>query len=99
MSKHAHSFGVLVGIAAFAVLAASAAYAGWAFFEGSKVGAGWAGLSTAWPFLLAGVLTVAVVIALFVRLAFYSERHGYDERADLITTNSATLPTTRAKEH
>ena len=69
-------------ILAVLVLAGVGAYVAWAVREASKLGAGWAGLDTAWPYLLAGVLTVAVAIAAFVRLAFFSERHGYDDRAD-----------------
>lgn len=62
---------------------AFAGYAGWAFYAGSKIGSGWNSLAHAWPYLLAGALTIAVVTALFVWVAFYSERHGYDERAGL----------------
>jgi hypothetical protein len=58
-----------------------AAYAVWAFHAGSAAGGGWASLVHAWPYLLAGVLTVGVVTALFVGVAFYSERRGFDERA------------------
>ena len=74
MRKHP-SLGLLVtcfaGIAAFAV---------WAFYQGSKHG-GWASLTPVWPYLLAGLLTFAAVLGLFVWLAFYSDRHGYDARA------------------
>lgn len=72
------SIGLLV-----ACYAALAAYAAWAFYTGSKVGSGWTSLLHAWPYLLAGVLTVAVVTGLFIWLAFYSKRRGYDERAGL----------------
>jgi len=70
------SMGLLV-----ACLLALGVYAAWAFYAGSKVGDGWASLVHAWPYLLAGVLTVALVIGLFVWLAFFSERRGSDERA------------------
>ncbi len=66
----------LLGLAAFA------AYAAWAVHAGSKVGLDWTGLGSAWLFLIAGVLTVACVIAVFVWLAFFSERRGYDDRAN-----------------
>ena len=66
----------------FVVLAA-AAYFGWAVYAASKIGSGWAGLRPALPYLLAGVVTVEVVIGAFVWLAFYSERHGYDDRAGI----------------
>jgi hypothetical protein len=64
----------LIGLAAFL------AYAVWAFHAASKVGSGWAGLNSAWPYLLAGVLTFACVLGAFVWLAFFSERRGYDDR-------------------
>jgi hypothetical protein len=73
---------ILVGIS-FVGLAAVAAYAAWAIRAGSRIGSGWAGLSSAWPYLLAGVLTVGCVIGGFVWLASFSERRGYDDRADM----------------
>ena len=63
-------------------LAAALAYAGWAVSAAFRLGAGWAGLGSAWPFLLAGAITVGVAIAGFLRLAFFSEERGYDDRAD-----------------
>jgi hypothetical protein len=75
MRKHG-SLGLLV-----LCYAAFAGYAAWAFFKGSQIGRGWQGLAQAWPYLLAGGLTVAAVTGLFVWVAFYSERHGYDRRA------------------
>jgi hypothetical protein len=66
-----------------ACYAALAAFAAWAFYRGSGTGDGWTSLLQAWPYLLAGVLTVAAVTGLFVWLAFYSERRGYDERTGL----------------
>ncbi len=62
-------------------LVAFALYAAWAIHAGASLGLGWAGLSSAWPYLVAGVLTVGCAIAGFVRLAFYSEQRGFDERA------------------
>lgn len=61
--------------------AALAAYAAWTFYLGSKIGSGWTSLRHAWPYLLAGGVTVGVVIGLFVWVAFHSERRGYDDRA------------------
>jgi hypothetical protein len=55
------SLGVLV-----VCLAAIVAYATWAFYRAPKIGGGWASLLQAWPYLLAGVLTVAAVLGLFV---------------------------------
>jgi hypothetical protein len=71
-------------VAALAILAlvGVAAYVIWAVHAASKIGAGWDGLGSAWPYLLAGVLTAAVVIAGFLRLAFWSQSRGFDDRAD-----------------
>jgi hypothetical protein len=72
------TIGATVTLVALAVLAV---YAGWAIHAGAGVGLGWRGFATAWPFLLAGALTLAAVIGAFVWLAFFSERRGYDDRA------------------
>jgi hypothetical protein len=74
---------ILWGSLALLAVAAACAYAAWAISAASKLGAGWAGLDTAWPFLLAGVLTVGVAIAGFLRLAFFSQKRGYDDRPDI----------------
>jgi Zn-dependent protease with chaperone function len=73
---------ILVGSVALVAIAAVCAYVAWAVSAAGKLGAGWAGLDTAWPFLLAGMITVALAIAGFLRLAFFSQSHGYDDRAD-----------------
>ncbi len=72
----------LIVVIALLALAIVAAYVVWAVLAASKLGAGWAGLDTAWPYLLAGVLTAAAAIAGFLRLAFWSQSRGYDDRAD-----------------
>jgi hypothetical protein len=72
----------LVGSLALLAVAAVCAYAAWAIAAASKIGAGWAGLASAWPFIVGGVLTVGAAIAGFLRLAFFSDSHGYDDRAD-----------------
>ena len=74
---------ILIGVVALVALCAVGAFVAWAFTTEAKLGAGWAGLGSAWPFLLAGVLTVGVAIAGFLRLAFFSDSHGYDDRADI----------------
>lgn len=74
---------VLILGVVFVALAAIAAYAGWAFYTASKIGFGWTGLASALPYLLAGVATVGCVIAVFVRLAVFSERRGYDDSAGI----------------
>ncbi|HEX3885987.1 MAG TPA: hypothetical protein VHW05_00725 [Phenylobacterium sp.] len=68
-------------ILTFAGLAVCAIYFGWAIHSASRIGFGWRGLDSAWPYLLAGVFTVGCVLAAFVWLAFFSERRGYDDRA------------------
>jgi hypothetical protein len=70
----------LVPSLSFLALALMGAYAVWAFHAAASVGLGWAGLRSAWPYLLAGVLTVEAVIAAFVWLAFFSDRRGHDDR-------------------
>jgi hypothetical protein len=79
MKRHS----ILVGSLALAAVAAVCAYAAWAVSAASRLGAGWAGLGSAWPFLLAGVITVGLAIAGFLRLAFFSQSRGYDDRADI----------------
>jgi hypothetical protein len=74
---------ILLGSLALVAVAAVCAYAAWAVMAASHIGAGWAGLDSAWPFLLAGVVTVGLAIAGFLRLAFFSESRGYDDRADI----------------
>jgi hypothetical protein len=74
---------ILVGGLAVLAIGAVCAWAVWALLAASKLGAGWAGLGSAWPYLLAGVVTVGVAIAAFLRLAFFSDSHGYDDRADI----------------
>ncbi len=70
-------------ILAFVGLAMAAVYVAWAFHAAATKSLGWAALRSAWPYLLAGVLTVECLIAGFVWLAFFSERRGYDDRPDL----------------
>ncbi len=72
----------LIAVIVILALAGVGAYGLWAARAASKLGAGWTGLDTAWPYLLAGALTVGVVIAGFLRLAFWSQSRGYDDRAD-----------------
>lgn len=78
MSRRSILILVVFGLAVLAL----GAYALWATREGERIGLGSEGLRTAWPYLLGGVLTVGAVIAGFVRLAFFSQRRGYDDRAD-----------------
>jgi hypothetical protein len=73
-----HKRTAISAIVTIAALAAFAIFVGWAT---GRMDLGWAGLRSAWPYLLAGIVTVAVVIAGFVRLAFFSDRHGFDDRA------------------
>ena len=77
MRKHFAVLGLtFVGFAAFAV------FAGWAFFEGSKLGDGWRTLGPIWPYVLGGCLVVAALAGFLMWLAFYSANHGYDDRVD-----------------
>jgi hypothetical protein len=77
MRKHAVVLGLtFIGFAAFAV------FAGWAFFEGSRIGGGWRTLGPIWPYVAGGVLVVGALTGVLMRLAFYSANHGYDDRID-----------------
>ena len=75
MGKHAAVLGL-----AFAGLAACALFLGWAFYEASVVGGGWRSLGPIWPYVLGGVVAVGALTGFFAWLAFYSARHGYDDR-------------------
>lgn len=77
MRKHAVVLGLtFVGLAAFAV------FAGWAFFEGSKMGGGWRSLGPIWPYVVGGVVVTGALAGFLMWLAFYSANHGYDEPYD-----------------
>jgi len=73
---------ILLAVLILIVLGGVAGYVAWTIGAASKLGEGWAGLRSAWPYLLAGVLTVGAAIAGFLRLAFFSQDHGYDDRPD-----------------
>ena len=60
----------------------------WAVFLVHSSGLDWAGFQQAWPYLLAGVLTVAAATGAAVWLAYFSERRGYDDRAGEASTKS-----------
>ena len=77
MRKHA----VVLGLA-FAGLAAFAVFTGWAFYRASELGGGWRSLGPIWPYVAGGALIVAALAGFLMWLAFYSARHGYDERVD-----------------
>jgi Zn-dependent protease with chaperone function len=77
MDKHAAVLGL-----AFAGLAAFALFAGWAVFAASHVGGGWTSLGPIWPYVVGGVVVVAVLAGFLMWLAFYSANHGYDDRVD-----------------
>jgi hypothetical protein len=65
----------------FAALAALAAYAAFALYQNTRMGFGWAGVVPVLPYVVAGTLSVGAVIVVFVWLAGFSERRGYDGRA------------------
>jgi hypothetical protein len=77
MRKHALLIALaLVGFAAFAV------FAGWAFYQGSRIGGGWTSLAPIWPFVAGGLIFVGLLTGVLMWLAFYSANHGYDDRMD-----------------
>jgi hypothetical protein len=65
-----------VGLAGFSLLA------GWAFFSGSNLSDSWRTLAAVWPYLLVAAVITAAFAGLFMWLAFYSTRNGYDDRID-----------------
>jgi hypothetical protein len=75
MGKHAAMLGL-----AFAGLAVFALFLGWAFYQASVTGDGWRSLGPIWPYVLGGVIMVGALTGFFMWLAFYSARHGYDDR-------------------
>ena len=74
---------ILIGGLVILAIVAVSAWIVWAIVEASRLGEGWKGLDTAWPYLFAGVVTVGLAIAGFLRLAFFSDSHGYDDRIDI----------------
>jgi len=74
-------YAVVLGLT-FAGLAAFAVFAGWAFFEASKLGGGWRSLGPIWPYVAAGCVVVAALAGFLMWLAFYSANHGYDDQFD-----------------
>ena len=47
----------------------------------AKAPEGWSGLRPAFPYLIAGAVTVELLIGGFIWLAFFSQRRGYDDRS------------------
>jgi hypothetical protein len=74
---------ILIGSLVVVAIVAVSAWVVWAIVAASRLDQGWAGLDTAWPYLFAGVVTVGLAIAGFLRLAFFSQSHGYDDQADI----------------
>ena len=65
-------------------LAGVAGFFGWAFYaSGGLVGAGDEGMTLVWIIFVAGVLVTGGLTGLFMWLAFFSSRRGYDEQFDV----------------
>lgn len=77
MRKHA----VVLGLTFLALVA----FAGWALFEGSRIGGGWSSLGPIWPYVVGGAVAVGALAGVLMWLAFYSANHGYDEPYDVDT--------------
>jgi len=78
MRRHALVLGLT-----FLALAGFALFAGWAFFtETERDGVGARSLGPLWPYVAGGVAVVGLLTLVFVWLAFYSARHGYDDRIE-----------------
>jgi hypothetical protein len=67
----------------FVGLAAFAAFAVWAFIQGSRVAGGWRSLQPIWPIVAGGLFVVGALTGVLMWLAFYSANHGYDDRTDV----------------
>jgi hypothetical protein len=65
----------------FLGLAGFAAFVVWAFLATAHTGGGWASLLPIWPYVLGGVIVTGALTGVLMWLAFYSSRHGYDDRA------------------
>ena len=78
MGRHLLTLGLTFG-----GLAGCALFSGWAFFattERNEVGA--RSLGPIWPYVLGGLVLTGLLAAVLMWLAFYSARHGYDERIE-----------------
>ena len=64
----------------FIGLALFGAFAAWAFVATSRIDGGWRSLLPVWPYVLGGLVTVAALTGGLMWLAFYSAKHGYDDR-------------------
>lgn len=67
-------------ILGFAVMAA---FGGWTFYAGSRIGGGWDALTPVLLYVIGGLLTVGALAGGLMWLAFYSSRQGYDEPYDV----------------
>lgn len=77
MRKHAALIVVVVlGLAGFA------AFTVWAFMDTARMGGGWESLRPVWPYVVGGAVVVGLLAGALMWLAFYSSRHGYDDRVD-----------------
>lgn len=63
-------------------LAALAAFGGWIFYAGSRVGGDWSGLGPIMPYVVGGLVVVGALTGGLMWLAFYSANKGYDEPYD-----------------
>jgi hypothetical protein len=77
MRKHAALIAIIVlsvaGFAAFIV---------WAFVAAGRMGGGWESLRPVWPYVAGGAVAVGLLAGGLMWLAFFSSRHGYDDRVE-----------------
>jgi hypothetical protein len=64
-------------------LSATAAFMGWALYQGSQIGGGWSSLAPIWPYVAGGLIVVGALTGGLMWLAFYSDRKGYDDRVEM----------------
>ena len=83
-------------IAAALVFGLAAVVVGWGYYEGARFGGGWSGLAPIWPYVVGGMLVVALLAGGLMALAFLSARRGYDEPYDVNKPNGGRVSPQRA---
>src|SRR5262245_37896732 len=76
MRRH---IGLILSLLVLAVLAGLGA---WAVSAAEGLSGGWASLLPILPYVVAGAFFVGLLTGGLMWLAFYSARHGYDDRVD-----------------
>jgi uncharacterized RDD family membrane protein YckC len=59
---------------------ALAVFLAWAIYMVGRGGGGWGGLGPVWPYVAGAAVVTGALTAVFMWLAFYSSKRGYDDR-------------------